>query len=90
MQSETIKNGKCPVCGSGEVYDDRDKSYPNHRKYIVVSATKSFGVDSYVCLDCGYFKEFISDKMAQSEVLREKVKEKWNKTSSYTSQKGIK
>jgi ribosomal protein L37E len=80
MQSETIKTGKCPVCGSNEVYDNRRTSPANHRKFIIVSATKSFNVDTYVCANCGYFKEFIRDDDMKNEKLMNKVKEKWNKT----------
>ncbi len=84
MQSETIKTGKCPVCGSTEVYDDRGKVYPNDRKYIVVSSTKRFTLDSYICISCGYFKDFINDEGMQSEKLKDIVREKWNKTGNRT------
>lgn len=80
MQAETIKTGKCPVCGSNEVYDNRGKSAGDNRKFIVVSAVKSFTIDAYVCLSCGYLKEFIRDEDMQNEKLKLKVKEKWNKT----------
>lgn len=89
MQSETIKTGKCPVCGSAEVYDDRGESYPNNRKYIVISATKSLAVDSYICLVCGYFKEFINDDDMKNEKKKTKVKEKWNKTDSRNLKTGL-
>ena len=87
MNVETIKTGKCPVCSSTEVYDNRDKSVSNHRKFILVSAIKSFTVDAYVCLNCGYFKEFISDENIKDEKLKKKVKEKWNKTDHYLTTK---
>ncbi len=85
MTSETIKTGKCPVCGSTDVYDNRGKSPTNHRKFIIVSAVKSFMVDTYVCIKCGYFKEFIRDEDMKSEKLMAKVKDKWNKTSEITN-----
>ncbi len=81
MQAETIKTGKCPVCGSNEVYDNRGKSAANHRKFLMISAFKSFTVEAYVCMNCGYFKEFISDEDMKNEKLKEKVKENWNRTS---------
>lgn len=80
MKAETIKSGKCPVCGSSEVYDNRGASPGNHRKFITVSATKSFVIDAFVCTTCGYFKEFIRDEDMKNEKLMMKVKEKWNKT----------
>lgn len=80
MQAETIKAGKCPVCGSNEVYDDTKKLAQGYRPSINVSAIKSFTVNTYVCLNCGYFKEFIRDEDMQNEKLKAKVKEKWNKT----------
>ena len=81
MNVETIKTGKCPVCGSNEVYDNRGKSAANHRKFLMVSAFKSFTLESCVCTACGYFKEFISDEDMKNEKLINKVKEDWNKTS---------
>ena len=81
MNVETIKTGKCPVCGSGEVYDNRDSNQTGDRKYIPVSAMYSFGVEAFVCMDCGYFKEFIRDLDIKNGKLKNKVKEKWNKTS---------
>lgn len=81
MQAETIKTGKCPVCGSNEVFDNRGKLTAYHRKYITVSATKGFVVDVCVCTSCGYFKEFIRDDDIKNEKLMNKVKEKWNRTS---------
>ena len=42
----------------------------------------SFSVEAFVCMNCGYFKEFITDESMKNEKLKEKVKEKWNKTSS--------
>lgn len=80
MQSETIKIGKCPVCGSTEVYDNRGAPGGNDRKFITVSAAKSFVIDAFVCTSCGYFKEFIRDEDMKNEKLMNKVKEKWNKT----------
>lgn len=85
MNSETIKTGKCPVCGSTDVYDNRGRSPNNHRKYIIVSMAKSFVVDTYVCIKCGYFKEFIRDEDMKKETLLAKVKNKWNKTSEITN-----
>lgn len=82
MNVETIKTGKCPVCGSNEVYDNRGTNQTADRKYISVSAMYSFSVEAFVCMNCGYFKEFITDESMKNEKLKEKVKEKWNKTSS--------
>jgi len=81
MNVETIKTGKCPVCGSNEVYDNRGKSATNHRKFLMISAFKSFTLESFLCISCGYFKEFISDEDMKNEKLINKVKEDWNKTS---------
>lgn len=85
MNVETIKTGKCPVCGSAEVYDNSGISTPSHRQFITVSAVKSFAVEVYVCMDCGYFKEFLRDDDMKNEKLKAKVKQKWNKTSEKTN-----
>ena len=80
MNVETIKSGKCPVCGSNEVYDNREKNPIGHRGFISVSAMYSFNVEAFVCLNCGYFKEFIKDADLNSDKIKDKIKEKWNKT----------
>ncbi|MCC6866310.1 MAG: hypothetical protein IT280_09160 [Ignavibacteria bacterium] len=81
MQSETIKTGKCPVCGSNEVYDNSIKLIQGYRPFINVSAVKGFTIITYVCINCGYFKEFIKDEDLKNEKLIKKVKENWHKTS---------
>lgn len=81
MNVETIKTGKCPVCESNEVYDNTNKLIQGYRPAINVSAIKSFTVFTYVCTNCGYFKEFIRDEDLKNEKLINKVKEKWNRTS---------
>ncbi len=81
MNVETIKTGKCPVCGSNEVYDNSNKLIQGYRPFINVSAVKGFTVITYVCITCGYFKEFIRDEDIKNEKLMNKVKEKWNRTS---------
>jgi predicted RNA-binding Zn-ribbon protein involved in translation (DUF1610 family) len=81
MQAETIKTGKCPVCGSNEVYDNMSSIQAGDRKYIPVSTMYSFSVEAYVCLNCGYFKEFLRDDDIKNDKLIKKVKEKWNKTA---------
>lgn len=83
MEVQTIKTGKCPVCGSSEVYDNKGISSTGPRKFIMVSAVKSFTTDVYVCLNCGYFKEFIQDGDMTNEKLKSKVKQKWNKSDKY-------
>jgi predicted nucleic-acid-binding Zn-ribbon protein len=89
MQAETIKTGKCPVCGSAEVYDNRDVSTANQRKFILVSATKSFSLDAYVCISCGYFKEFIREEDMKNEKLMAKTKDNWNKTGTHNIKAGL-
>ena len=80
MNVETIKTGKCPVCGSGEVYDNRNSLLGSERKYITISPVYKFTVDTYLCTNCGYFKEFIRDSELKNEKYSGKVKSTWNKT----------
>jgi hypothetical protein len=79
-----MKDGKCPKCSSTNIYTNRrgidwgSKSQwleiwfgtPDSR----INAWADF--DSYVCIDCGYFENYILDREALSE-----IQTKWKKIS---------
>jgi hypothetical protein len=59
-----MKNGKCPKCGSGNIYksDSAIVYEENSLPQIILSTAdgwRYFDYDSYVCTDCGYFENYI-------------------------------
>ena len=79
MNAETIKSGKCPVCGSDEVYTDNTSVKRGERMIIPVTGWSRLFLDIYICTNCGYFKEFIAEKDLKDEKKITKIKEHWKK-----------
>jgi predicted nucleic-acid-binding Zn-ribbon protein len=74
-----VKNGKCPKCGSKEVYcgdDVHPKSGPFGSNSIPVSLTSIASLDNYVCTDCGYLESYIADPAKLKEIFV-----KWRRVS---------
>ena len=70
-----MKNGKCPKCGSSEVYAATDlllKSGPFGSNSIPISLTSLAALDNYVCTSCGLVERYVADE----EKLRE-IAKKW-------------
>lgn len=70
-----MKNGKCPSCGSMNVYTKPEgmqlaSSTPRERGVYIFTTglTAKSPIDAYVCADCGYFMNYIADKMKLAEV----------------------
>lgn len=72
-----MKQGKCPKCGSEEVYSGVDvlpKSGPFGSNSIPISIVSIAALDNYVCKECGYLERYI----AEPEKLEE-IGKKWPK-----------
>lgn len=82
-----MKNGKCPKCGSEQIYTAEDmplKAGPFGSNSIPVSLASLAALDNYVCLDCGYVERYVADKDKLGE-----IKRKWvavNRRSEETRQ----
>jgi C4-type Zn-finger protein len=79
MDVQTIKTGTCPVCGSNEVYTDRTSVKRGERMIIPITGWSRIFLDVYVCISCGYFKEFIPEKVLKDEKKIEKIKSNWKR-----------
>jgi hypothetical protein len=79
-----MKNGKCPKCNSTNIYENRRGiDWGSKSQWIEIwfgtpdSRTNSWAdFDSYVCIDCGYFENFILDREALGG-----IQTKWKKVS---------
>lgn len=59
-----MKEGKCPKCGSEEVYagvEVAPKSGPFGSNSIPVNLFSIAALDNYVCGQCGYVESYIAD-----------------------------
>ncbi|MGD8369511.1 MAG: hypothetical protein PVG78_17875 [Desulfobacterales bacterium] len=66
-----MKDGKCPKCGSTEVYSSADvypKTGPFTSNTIPISLTSIAALDNYVCTDCGYVERFIAETGKLKEI----------------------
>ena len=54
-----MKSGKCPKCGSSEIYRGRAH---NQRSVLNVAMFNAARLDDYVCNGCGYVESYIADK----------------------------
>jgi predicted nucleic-acid-binding Zn-ribbon protein len=77
-----MKNtGQCPKCNSTEIYCNKGNKIGS-RAGINVDIWGGFYITVYICADCGYIEEFMSDEhFAKGRM--EKVKKKWHKYSKF-------
>jgi predicted nucleic-acid-binding Zn-ribbon protein len=77
-----MKNGKCPKCDSTNVFMNRSGvEWGDEGGWIDVwigspdsRSGKQSEYDSYICVDCGYFENYILDR----DILHE-VQTKWTR-----------
>jgi predicted nucleic-acid-binding Zn-ribbon protein len=70
-----MKQGKCPKCGSTNIYSAADlplKSGPFGCNAIPVSLTAMAALDNYVCVDCGLVESYVAD-----ESMLKRIAKKW-------------
>jgi predicted nucleic-acid-binding Zn-ribbon protein len=68
-----MKNGKCPKCGSSNIYAAGDlplKGGPFGSNCIPVSLMSMAPLDNYVCVDCGLVESYVADKDKLEEIAR--------------------
>ncbi|MBZ0201993.1 MAG: hypothetical protein K8I03_03145 [Ignavibacteria bacterium] len=81
MQDSTLKSGKCPKCGSSEVYTDSGKDKRGERMQLVISSWKWYFLDTYLCLGCFHFEEYVPENEKLDEKIIKKIKETWKKVN---------
>lgn len=80
-----MKQGKCPKCGSEEVYSGAEvlpKSGPFGSNSIPISIVSIAALDNYVCTDCGYLESYITDTAKLKEIVK-----KWAKATIVSQEK---
>ncbi len=75
----SLKEGKCSSCGSTEVYTNSRVNPRGERGQLVVSTFKWMNFDTYVCLSCGKFEEYLNENDFKDEKIKEAFLKKWKK-----------
>jgi len=68
-----MKDGKCPKCGSSQVFTATDlplKGGPFGSNSIPISLTSMASLDNYVCTDCGLVESYVADEEKLEEIAR--------------------
>lgn len=78
-----MKSGKCPKCGSTEVYF-RENVFPHDASQIRINAMNYAPFNYYVCVDCGYMEYYISNPKKLK-----KIEQHWEKASDVDQTKYI-
>jgi len=81
-----MKNtGICPKCSSKEVYFDlRTLNAIDTRGKLLIARKKFAGQEYarlavYVCINCGYFEEYLREEDLKDTKIREQIQNKWKK-----------
>jgi predicted nucleic-acid-binding Zn-ribbon protein len=77
--TQTLKSGSCPKCGSNEVYTTQGSLKRGERMILPVSSWKQFFLDTYICSNCGHFEEYISDDDLKDPKMIEGIKKELRK-----------
>ncbi|MDX2452751.1 hypothetical protein [Desulfosarcina sp.] len=80
-----MKQGKCPKCGSVNIYSAEDlplKSGPFGSNSIPISLTAMAALDNYVCVDCGLVESYVAD-----DYMLKKISQKWKSVNGTADQK---
>jgi hypothetical protein len=74
-----MKNGHCPKCNSANVYTKDGGLSWGAEDLLIDDGSFAQNADcvSYICIDCGYFENYIVD-MAR---LQKKVQKNWTKVA---------
>lgn len=60
-----MKSGKCPKCGSSEVYYQQNGIYvPKTLGTFINTENGNMGstTDDYICTSCGYVERYVTDQ----------------------------
>ncbi len=71
--------GKCPKCGSTDVYTNEDRFKHSDRSYIATSLFGRASLTTCVCLSCGFMEDYLKNFPGRTGVF---IREKWRKISS--------
>ena len=74
-----LKSGTCPKCGANEIYTTHGLEKRGERMTLPVSSWKIFFLDTYICINCGHFEEYINDDDLKDTKMIETIKKELRK-----------
>jgi len=76
-----MKNGQCPKCNSSNVFKMQNGIYwgNGYLRFVGSRPLMNTNCDSYVCIDCGYFENYIVDREILQKVPN--MKKGWTKVA---------
>ncbi len=73
------KSNVCPKCNGQNIYTNAGLMSRGERCTVAVSSWTQLFVETYVCLDCGFFEEYVMQKELRNAEKIEKIKSTWKK-----------
>ena len=73
----SLKSGKCDSCGSTDICSNKNSGIRGERGQIFFGSLKRSLVDTYVCMKCGKFEEYVNDIDFQDDTVLEKIRKEW-------------
>lgn len=75
-----MKDSKvCPKCNGQNIYTNSGLTSRGERSFVIVSSWTKLFVENYVCMDCGFFEEYVTPEDLRNVAKQEKVKSTWKK-----------
>lgn len=79
------KSGICPKCNSAQVYTDKNETSRGDRSVMASHGKGFFSTGLFIqvclCLDCGYFEEYIREDDLKNQKKTEAIKSNWDRVS---------
>ena len=80
-----MKNGKCPKCGSTNVFASDNGAGPGfslHMRTGQHSLQTTDKWETYICTDCGFFENYVLDKDKLSKIAADPAKIGWRRVGN--------
>jgi predicted nucleic-acid-binding Zn-ribbon protein len=71
--------GVCPKCASGDILTNYNGLQQGHRSFIGISIFSTIQVATYICMQCGFVEEYLSDSGMKNTSKMERLRAKWKK-----------
>ena len=72
-------NKTCPKCNSKEIFTNEGLSSRGERSTAPLTGFTNYQIAVYVCLDCGFFEEYIKDSSLKSQKFKDVINKDWKK-----------